>query len=65
MPFPLAHPAAVLPLRRYCPKYLSFPVLIVGSLVPDVGYCLGRLNASLVNLICNAKKACDESIQPQ
>jgi hypothetical protein len=40
MPFPLAHPAAVLPLRRYCPKYLSFPALVVGSLCPDAGYCL-------------------------
>jgi hypothetical protein len=45
MPFPLAHPAAVLPLRRYCPKYLSFPALIVGSVCPDAGYCFGRLNA--------------------
>jgi hypothetical protein len=40
MPFPLAHPAAVLPLRRYCPRWLSFPALVVGSLVPDAGYAL-------------------------
>jgi hypothetical protein len=46
MPFPLAHPAAVLPLRRYCPKYLSFPALVVGSVCPDAGYCLSRFNAS-------------------
>ena len=45
MPFPLAHPAAILPLRRYCPRYLSFPALIIGSLSPDVGYCFGSLNA--------------------
>lgn len=45
MPFPLAHPAAILPLRRYCPRYLSFPALIIGSLSPDVGYCFGNLNA--------------------
>ncbi len=38
MPYPLAHPAAVLPLRRFCPRYLSFPALIVGSLSPDAGY---------------------------
>ena len=38
MPFTLAHPAAVLPLRRWCPRLLSFPALIVGSLAPDVGY---------------------------
>lgn len=42
MPFPLAHPAAVLPLRRYCPRYLSFPALVVGSLSPDLGYCFGQ-----------------------
>ncbi len=38
MPFPLAHPAAVLPLRRFCPRYLSFPALVIGSLSPDAGY---------------------------
>src|ERR1035438_3630138 len=43
MPFPLAHPAAVLPLRRYCPRWLSFPALVIGSLAPDAGYCLGEL----------------------
>jgi hypothetical protein len=43
MPFPVAHPAAVLPLRRYCPRYLSFPALVVGSLSPDFGYVFGHL----------------------
>jgi hypothetical protein len=38
MAFPLAHPAAVLPLRRLCPQWLSFPALIIGSLTPDAGY---------------------------
>ena len=42
MPFPLAHPAAVLPLRRYCPRWLSFPALVIGSLTPDASYCLGE-----------------------
>jgi hypothetical protein len=42
MPFPLAHPAAVLPLRRFCPRYLSFPALVIGSVTPDVGYLFGR-----------------------
>ena len=37
MAFPLAHPAAVLPLRRWF-KWLSFPALVIGSLVPDAGY---------------------------
>jgi hypothetical protein len=40
MAFPLAHPAAVLPLRRFCPRWLSFPALIIGSLTPDAGYVL-------------------------
>jgi hypothetical protein len=38
MPFPIAHPAAVLPLRRHSSRWLSFPALVVGSLVPDVAY---------------------------
>ncbi len=42
MPFPLAHPAAVLPLRRYCPRFLSFPALVIGSLTPDAGYAFGE-----------------------
>ena len=42
MPFPLAHPAAVLPLRRFCPRYLSFPALIIGSLSADLGYLSGH-----------------------
>ena len=42
MPFPLAHPAAVLPLRRYCPRWLSFPALVVGCLTPDAGYLFGE-----------------------
>lgn len=42
MPFTLAHPAVVLPLRRYCPRTLSFPALVVGSLIPDLGYFFSR-----------------------
>ncbi len=36
MPFTLAHPAAVLPVRRYLP----FSALIIGSLSPDFEYLL-------------------------
>ena len=36
MPFPLAHPAAVLPFRRWCPKHLDFLALVIGSLIPDL-----------------------------
>src|SRR6516225_10126869 len=42
MPFPLAHPAAVLPLRRFCPRFFSFSALVMGSLSPDAGYLLTR-----------------------
>ena len=38
MPFPLAHPAAVLPLRRLCPRWLSLPALMIGCLAPDSSY---------------------------
>jgi Domain of unknown function (DUF4184) len=40
MAFPLAHPAAVLPLRRFCPRWLSLPALMIGSVTPDLGYIL-------------------------
>ena len=45
MPHPLAHPAAVMPLRRYCPRWLSFPALLVGSIIPDAGYLFGEFQA--------------------
>lgn len=44
MPFTLAHPAAVLPFKRFCPSYLSFPALIAGSVSPDLSYFFGRLD---------------------
>jgi len=46
VPFTLAHPAAVLPLRRYCPRVLSLPGLIIGSLTPDVAYLFDEGKAS-------------------
>lgn len=44
MPFPLAHPAAVLPFRRFCPRHLSFAALLMGSIVPDLAYAMDDLN---------------------
>lgn len=38
MPFTFAHPAAVLPLRRLCPRFLNLKALIIGSMMPDCGY---------------------------
>lgn len=41
MPWTFAHPAAVLPLRRLCPRWLSFPALILGAMAPDLSYYVG------------------------
>ncbi len=38
MPFPLAHTAVVLPLRKF--KWLSLSAMMLGCLTPDVGYGL-------------------------
>jgi uncharacterized protein DUF4184 len=38
MPWTFSHPATVLPLRRFCPMYLSFAGLVIGSMIPDLGY---------------------------
>ncbi len=38
MPATFAHPAAVLPLRRFTPRWLDFTALVVGSTTPDFGY---------------------------
>lgn len=38
MPWTLAHPAAIVPLRRATPKYLDFAALVLGSMTPDLGY---------------------------
>jgi hypothetical protein len=40
MPWTFAHPAAILPLRRFCPAPLDFSALVIGSMVPDLGYYL-------------------------
>jgi hypothetical protein len=42
MPWTFAHPAAVIPLRRYCPRLLNFPALVIGSVIPDLGYHILR-----------------------
>jgi hypothetical protein len=47
MPFPLAHPAAILPLRPFCQKHLNLAALVIGSLTPDLGYASGHLRVDL------------------
>lgn len=44
MPWTFAHPAAVLPFRKLCPRHLSFAGLVTGSMMPDVGYYVGHLS---------------------
>src|ERR1041384_4174138 len=46
MPWTFAHPAAVLPLRRWCRGRLSFIGLVVGSCAPDFGYHLHRFDVA-------------------
>lgn len=41
MPWTFAHPAAILPLRPLCPRWLSFPALILGAMAPDLSYYVG------------------------
>jgi hypothetical protein len=45
MPFPLAHPAAVLPFRRSRLRWLNFPALVIGSVVPDAGYIIRSIDS--------------------
>lgn len=44
MPWTFAHPAAVVPLRRYCPERLNFAALVTGSISPDLGYYIHRFD---------------------
>jgi len=46
MPFPLAHPVLVLPFRKLCPERLSMVGLVLGSIVPDLGYAIREFNWS-------------------
>jgi Domain of unknown function (DUF4184) len=41
MPWTFAHPAAILPLRSLCPRWLSLPGLILGAMAPDMSYYVG------------------------
>lgn len=42
MPFPLAHPAAILPLKKKWPRSLNLAALVIGSICPDSGYLWSR-----------------------
>ncbi len=45
MPWTFAHPAAILPLRPLCPRWLSLPGLILGAMAPDLSYYIGMHGA--------------------
>ena len=45
MPFPLAHPAAVLPFRRF--RHLNSSALLIGAVTPDLSYCFDRYHLDL------------------
>jgi len=38
MPFTFSHPAIVLPLLKFSPKYISASAVIIGSMTPDFEY---------------------------
>lgn len=48
MPATFAHPIAVLPLWRWCPRWLNAPALVIGSMAPDMGYYLHRFALATV-----------------
>jgi len=39
----------VLPLKRFCPRWLNFPALVIGSISPDSAYLFGRLKLDEVS----------------
>lgn len=46
MPWTFAHPAAVLPIKRLCPATLDFSALVIGSMIPDLGYYIPHSNVA-------------------
>jgi Domain of unknown function (DUF4184) len=48
MPWTLVHPAAVLPLRKYCANRHLFGALVVGSVSPDICYYVGRFDIAAI-----------------
>lgn len=49
MPFTLAHPAIVIPFYRLLKERLSLTGLIIGSMVPDVEYCVNTVTRSVIS----------------
>ncbi len=49
MPFTLAHPAVIVPLYQTFKKRVSLTGLIIGSIVPDVEYCVNIVTRSVIS----------------
>lgn len=49
MPFTLAHPAIVIPFYRLFKERLSLTGLVIGSMVPDVEYCINTVTRSVIS----------------
>jgi hypothetical protein len=59
MPWTFAHPAAVIPLRRFCPSRLNFAALAIGALTPDFGYYVGLFAlAKLAHTVAGSVLVC-------
>lgn len=55
MPFTLAHPAAIIPFRRFAGQNTSLSALVIGSMAPDLAYFLplgvnGRFSHSPIGI---------------
>lgn len=46
MPLTIAHPCAVLPFAKLCPRYLNFAALVCGSMSPDLAYAFPQYQFS-------------------
>lgn len=46
MPLTIAHPCAVLPFAKLCPRYLNFAALVCGSMSPDLAYAFQQYHFS-------------------
>jgi hypothetical protein len=58
MPFTLAHPAAVLPFRRFG-RHTSLSALVLGSMMPDLGYFFAlRVPAALTHSLAGIVLFC-------
>ncbi|MBS1955099.1 MAG: DUF4184 family protein [Cyanobacteria bacterium SZAS-4] len=46
MPVTIAHPAAVLFFKQWCPRFFNFSALVAGSMAPDLAYVFHQFQVS-------------------